>query len=105
MGLPFAPARKAGKLPGSVEKQSYSLEYGQDHIEIQTDALLPTTRSLIVDDVIATGGTAAAVGQLIKNQGSIVAGYSFLLELAFLNGREVLKKVAPEAGLYSLIVL
>ena len=97
-GVPLA-------LPGPIASQSYDLEYGTDHIEIQKSALADQARNLIVDDVIATGGTAQAVGQLIQNSGSIVAGYSFLLELSFLNGRQLLKKIAPNAGFYSIVVI
>jgi len=107
MGLPFVPARKKGKLPGAVVTESYALEYGTDHIEIQTESLAKGTRSLIVDDVIATGGTAAAVGNLIaKTAGAEgVAGYAFLLELGFLPGREALSKVTNGAPVASIIVL
>ncbi|MCA2961988.1 MAG: adenine phosphoribosyltransferase [Silvanigrellales bacterium] len=109
LGLPFVPARKKGKLPGPVHSESYALEYGVDHVEIQTDALPKGSRSLIVDDVIATGGTAAAVGGMIARhgapQGASVAGYSFLIELGFLPGREALLKATPGAEVSSIIVL
>lgn len=109
LGLPFVPARKKGKLPGPVHSESYALEYGVDHVEIQTDAIPARSRSFIVDDVIATGGTAAAVGSLIARhgatQGAVVAGYTFLLELGFLPGREALLKATPGADISSIIVL
>lgn len=105
LGVPFVPARKKGKLPGPVVTESYALEYGMDHLEIQAAALTPGSRNLIVDDVIATGGTAAAVGRLVSKQNATIAGYSFLLELGFLNGRSELKTIAPDAGIYSILVL
>lgn len=87
LGLPFVPIRKKGKLPFSTIAVTYDLEYGTDTIEMHTDALEPGTRVLIVDDVLATGGTAAAAKQLIEKVGAKVAGYAFLMEIAFLNGR------------------
>ncbi len=105
LGLPFIPARKAGKLPGEVLKQSYSLEYGIDHVEIQKSSVQSGARYLIVDDVIATGGTAAAVAKLIQAGGGTVAGFSFVIELSFLNGRKPLLELAPKAGVYSLLTL
>ena len=107
LGIPFVPARKKGKLPGKVLSESYALEYGTDQIEIQADALPAGSRSLVVDDVIATGGTAAAVGKLISGTAGAdaVAGYAFLLELGFLPGRETLNKVTPAAQVASIIVL
>lgn len=101
-GLPFIPARKRGKLPGKVVSESYQLEYGVDHIEIQADAILRGERYVIVDDVIATGGTAATVGKLIQNQGGNLVGYSFVIELGFLAGTKVLKDGAPQVQIQSL---
>jgi adenine phosphoribosyltransferase len=105
LGLPFIPARKTGKLPGEVLKQSYTLEYGIDHVEVQKSALDPKARYLIVDDVIATGGTAGAVAQLLQSNGATVAGFSFVIELSFLNGRKPLQEKAPSAKVYSLLNL
>ncbi len=87
LGCGFAPVRKPGKLPHRTESVSYDLEYGQDTLEIHTDAHGHGDRVLIVDDLLATGGTAAATASLIKKLGGEVAGFSFLVELAFLNGR------------------
>lgn len=105
LGLPFIPARKAGKLPGEVLKQSYALEYGIDHVEIQKSALHAGGRYLIVDDVIATGGTAGAVARLVQAGGGTTAGFSFVIELSFLNGRKSLQEISPSAGVYSLLTL
>lgn len=105
LGLPFIPARKTGKLPGEVLKQSYTLEYGIDHVEIQKEALDSQARYLIVDDVIATGGTAGAVAQLLQSNGATVAGFSFVIELSFLNGRKQLQEKAQGSKVYSLLNL
>ncbi len=98
LGLPFVLARKPGKLPRAVVQAEYELEYGTDALEMHTDALGPATRALIVDDLIATGGTAEAAGKLVRKVGGVVAGYAFLLELDFLKGRERL-----DATIHSLI--
>jgi adenine phosphoribosyltransferase len=87
LGLGFVPLRKPGKLPGKTLRHTYALEYGEDCLEIHDDAISPGERVLIVDDVIATGGTARAAGELVGKLGGIVAGYAFLVELSFLNGR------------------
>ena len=86
----FVPVRKPGKLPAKTLRASYELEYGTDSLEIHEDALTRGDRVLIVDDVIATGGTARAVGDLVDRLGARVAAYAFLVELTFLNGREKL---------------
>ena len=86
----FVPVRKPGKLPAKTLSASYELEYGTDSLEIHEDALTRGDRVLIVDDVIATGGTARAVGDLVDRLGARVAAYAFLVELTFLNGREKL---------------
>src|SRR5438874_7953929 len=83
-GAGFVPVRKAGKLPWEVEKEEYVLEYGTDLLEIHRDAVAPGERVLIVDDVMATGGTAAATVRLVEKLGGTVAGLSFIIELAFL---------------------
>lgn len=88
LGLGFVPVRKPGKLPAEVHQVSYDLEYGSDSLEIHTDALGPGHRALVVDDLLATGGTAAAAGQLVAHAGGTVAGYSFLVELLDLAGRD-----------------
>jgi adenine phosphoribosyltransferase len=92
-GAGFVPVRKAGKLPWQVEKQEYVLEYGTDMLEIHQDALAPGERALIIDDVLATGGTASATARLVERLGGTVAGMGFIVELAFLGGRGKLKGV------------
>jgi adenine phosphoribosyltransferase len=86
-GAGFVPVRKAGKLPWNVEKQEYVLEYGTDLLEIHQDAIAPGQQALIVDDVLATGGTAGAAARLVERLGANVAGMGFIVELAFLGGR------------------
>ena len=90
MGCGFVPARKPGKLPHKVTKAIYDLEYGTDSLEIHVDAIEPGARVLIVDDVLATGGTAAAKAELVVKMKGEVAGIAFLIELGFLGGREKL---------------
>ncbi|MFC6706738.1 adenine phosphoribosyltransferase [Flexivirga alba] len=90
MGLGFVPIRKAGKLPGDTHTRSYDLEYGQATIEVTTDAFTAGHRVLLVDDVLATGGTAAAACELIECAGAEVVALEMLLELSFLNGRDKL---------------
>jgi adenine phosphoribosyltransferase len=82
--------RKPKKLPAKTVSQEYALEYGTDTLEIHEDAIQPGQRVLIVDDVLATGGTAAAVAQLVEKLGGTVAGLAFVIELDFLNGRSKL---------------
>ena len=89
-GAGFVPVRKAGKLPWEIEHEEYELEYGTDLLEIHRDAVAPGERVLIVDDVLATGGTAAAVVRLVERLGGEVVGLTFLIELAFLAGRKKL---------------
>ena len=86
----FVPVRKPKKLPDNTVSQEYALEYGTDTLEIHEDAIQPGQRVLIVDDVLATGGTAAAVAQLVEKLGGTVAGLAFVIELDFLNGRSKL---------------
>ncbi len=87
LGAGFVLVRKPGKLPAKTVRQSYDLEYGTDTIEMHADAIVAGDRVLIHDDVIATGGTASAAGDLLKAVGADVAGFSFLVELAVLGGR------------------
>ncbi len=87
LGAGFVPVRKPGKLPWKARRASYQLEYGSDSLEIHEDALKPGERALVVDDVIATGGTARAVGELVASLGATLAGFAFLVELGFLDGR------------------
>ncbi len=88
LGKGFVPVRKPKKLPWETESVEYALEYGTDKLEIHKDAIKPGQRVLIVDDVLATGGTAAAVAQLVEKLGGKVAGFAFVIELDFLNGRD-----------------
>lgn len=90
LGAAFVPVRKPGKLPWRAARESYALEYGNDAIEIHTDALSTGARVLIVDDVLATGGTAAATCRLVERQGGQVVGVSVLMALGFLRGRDAL---------------
>ncbi len=83
----FVPVRKAGKLPWAVVREEYSLEYGTDKLEMHRDAIHPGERVLVIDDVLATGGTAAATCRLIEELGGVVVGLGFLLEIGGLNGR------------------
>jgi len=87
----FAPVRKLGKLPSRTRKATYALEYGTDSLEIHEDAVSNGQRTLVVDDLLATGGTAAATVGLVRGLGADVVGVQFLIELVGLNGREKLK--------------
>jgi adenine phosphoribosyltransferase len=91
LGAGFVPVRKMGKLPSVTVKVSYDLEYGSDSLEIHQDAVEPGQRVLIVDDLLATGGTARATVDLVKQLGGTVEGVAFLIELVELNGRARLK--------------
>lgn len=95
----FAPVRKPGKLPSRTRRASYDLEYGSDALEIHDDAVEKGQRVLIVDDLLATGGTAAATVSLLRDLGADVVGVQFLIELVGLNGRERLKDENVEAVL------
>jgi adenine phosphoribosyltransferase len=90
LGAGFVPVRKEGKLPTRTYAQSYQLEYGNATLEVHTDAFAQDERVLIVDDVLATGGTAAATAELVRRSGATVAGIVVLLELGFLSGRDKL---------------
>ena len=87
LGAGFVPIRKKGKLPGVTFAQEYNLEYGTATIEVLTDAFAPGERVLVIDDVLATGGTARATADLVQRAGAQVTGLAVLLELSFLNGR------------------
>lgn len=93
LGCGLVPVRKKGKLPWKVYRQAYDLEYGQDHIEMHQDGICPSQNVLIVDDVIATGGTVEAVVKMIKEMNGNIVGAAFLIELSFLKGREKIKDV------------
>ena len=92
LGAGFVPIRKKGKLPFETHSVSYGLEYGKDVVEIHTDAVKPGTKVLMVDDLLATGGTMAAACELIEKLGARIVGLTFLVELVDLNGREKLEK-------------
>jgi len=98
----FTLVRKPGKLPRETRSVSYDLEYGSDSLEIHVDALTATDRAVIVDDVLATGGTAAAVVELVRSTGAEIGALSFLMELGFLNGRA---KLPADVRVESLITL
>lgn len=99
LGAGFIPVRKPGKLPAAVCRVEYELEYGVDCLEMHEDALGSGSRVLIVDDLIATGGTAAATAQLVQQTGSELVGFAFIMELQGLGGREKL----PEVPIVTLI--
>lgn len=99
LGIGFIPVRKPGKLPAATTAESYELEYGTNTLEIHVDAIEKGQKVLVVDDLLATGGTAKATCNLIKKLGGQVAGLAFIIELNFLNGREKLK----EYDIFSLI--
>lgn len=104
-GIGFVPVRKAGKLPGATLAQSYDLEYGSAEIEIHAEDLTAADRVLVIDDVLATGGTAEASLRLIERSGARVAGLGVLLELSFLAGRERLLPALGEAPYRALITV
>ena len=99
LGAGFSVVRKPGKLPYETHSASYELEYGKDTLEIHIDAVAPNSRVVIADDLIATGGTAAATAELVSKLGATVVECAFVIELAFLNGRE---KLAPH-GVFSVL--
>ena len=101
LGAGFVPVRKQGKLPGPTYAQSYDLEYGSATVEVHQDAFAPGERVLIVDDVLATGGTGSATAELVRKAGAEVAGIAVIMELSFLNGRSRL----PDAAIRSLLVV
>lgn len=96
----LVPIRKPGKLPGLRDRVEYALEYGVDALEMHSDAVGPADRVLIVDDVLATGGTAAGAARLVRGRGAAVVGFTFLIELDFLKGREKLEGERVEALLH-----
>ncbi|QIK66637.1 adenine phosphoribosyltransferase [Nocardioides sp. HDW12B] len=101
LGVGFVPVRKAGKLPGETHEVSYSLEYGEEVLEVHRDAIAPGERVLLVDDVLATGGTVAATRALVEQCGGEVAGVAVLMELSFLPGRDQLGG-APLTALHTV---
>ena len=103
LGAGFVPARKPGKLPWQTTAVTYDLEYGTDSLEVHSDSFGEGDVVLIVDDVLATGGTAAAKAQLVMETGATVAGFAFLIELDFLEGRSKLPQDAPITSLIHII--
>ncbi|HXW79871.1 MAG TPA: adenine phosphoribosyltransferase [Acidimicrobiales bacterium] len=97
LGAGFVPVRKQGKLPWEVYSDTYQLEYGTDTLEVHTDAIQPGERALILDDVLATGGTAAAARRLVERLGAETVGFGCVLELGFLGGRQKLEGLVVEA--------
>jgi adenine phosphoribosyltransferase len=104
-GLGFIPVRKAGKLPGATLAQAYDLEYGSAEIEVHAEDLAGDDRVLIVDDVLATGGTVEASLQLVRRSGAKVAGVAILMELGFLGGRQRLEPALSGTPLEALITV
>ncbi|MEU6842511.1 adenine phosphoribosyltransferase [Streptomyces sp. NPDC046716] len=104
-GLGFVPVRKAGKLPGATLSQSYALEYGTAEIEVHAEDLSADDRVMVIDDVLATGGTAEAALHLIRRAGASVAGVAVLMELGFLPGRARLEPALRGAPLDTLLVV
>lgn len=100
---PFVPVRKAGRLPHSVNKVSYALEYGTAELEVHTDALAHGSRVLVVDDVLATGGTAVAAAELVRSLGGSVLGFAFIIELVGLGGRERIARAGETGNVGSLL--
>ena len=98
LGCGFAMIRKKGKLPGPTISHTYDLEYGSDTIELQVDAIEPGQTVVIMDDLLATGGTASAAGELIRDVGGVISGASFIVELSFLPGRSRLKALGINAS-------
>ncbi len=97
LGAGFVPVRKAGKLPFEVLSATYELEYGADTLEVHVDALQPGERVLVLDDVLATGGTAAATCRLVEKLGAVTVGFGCIIELGFLGGRRRIEALPVEA--------
>lgn len=97
LGAAMVPVRKKGKLPRKVRRAEYSLEYGTDVLEMHADAMGEGNKVLIIDDVLATGGTCEAVAKMVKETGADLVAAEFLIELGFLNGRDRLKEVSVKA--------
>lgn len=104
-GAGFVPVRKQGKLPCATYAESYDLEYGSATVEVHQDAFAPGERVLVIDDVLATGGTVAATIALVRRTGAEVAGVSVLLELGFLEGRAKLAPLLPDASVRSFLTI
>lgn len=105
LGLGFIPIRKAGKLPFQTFEEGYSLEYGSDVLQIHQDALNVGTRVLLLDDVLATGGTAVAASKLVTRLGATIHGFAFVIEIAELPGRSTLNEAFPNLPLIALFTI
>ena len=92
----FVPVRKPGKLPAETDEVRYALEYGEGTLQMHRDAIQPGSRVLVIDDLLATGGTAAAAAELVKRQGGEVVGFAFVVELEFLPGRDKLRAASHD---------
>ena len=103
LGIGFVTVRKPGKLPREVHRKDYALEYGFDALEIHKDLLTPEKNVVIVDDVLATGGTALACHELVDLTGANTVAHLFLLEITFLAGRELIERTHPEVEIISLL--
>ena len=103
MSVGFVPVRKLGKLPRETYRSDYELEYGSDSIEIHTDSLGSTDRVLIVDDVLATGGTVCATIDVIEQTGATVSGFAVLLNLDFLGGQSKIEQKHPDVQLFTVL--
>lgn len=100
----FVPVRKPGKLPYKTDRVAYKLEYGEAELEMHHESIKAGSKVLVVDDLLATGGTAAAAAELATRQGGVVAGFAFVVELDFLGGRERLREATQQkAGVFSLV--
>ncbi len=97
LGVGFVPLRKLGKLPYDRVTEKYDLEYGTNTVELHSDSIEPGQRVLIIDDLLATGGTAAAAARLVERLGGVVAGFGFVIELSFLDGRKALGQYDVQA--------
>ncbi|MEY9927735.1 adenine phosphoribosyltransferase [Catenulispora sp. GP43] len=104
-GVGFVPVRKAGKLPRATYREDYELEYATATIEVHRDAFEPGERVMIVDDILATGGTAVAAANLVRDAGAVPVGLSVLMELGFLHGRKRLATALPEGDIHPLLVV
>ena len=99
----FVPIRKPGKLPAKVDSVSYALEYGENELQMHKDSLTPDSRVVVIDDVLATAGTAVAAADLVRLQGGRLLGFGFVCELDFLSGRDRLLRACPMTTVHSLI--
>jgi adenine phosphoribosyltransferase len=104
-GVGFVPVRKAGKLPRATYREDYELEYATATIEVHRDAFEPGERVMVVDDILATGGTAVAAAKLVRDAGAVPVGLSVLMELGFLGGRKRFAAALPDADIHTLLLV